>query len=564
MVFSITSCTKENNEDDGTPKNWTNPNGQSNPGVTEDMTVLSNQKPNPYNIDTMKHASRIVRGSDAEIQTNFLYIRFEPADLDELQLLEDDSTLFLSDTPLDYEFSIEGTYYHDPNISDEDPTYYYCVIGVNQATPNVSYTTLDDLYIPNIDTESDIECEALDLCNINYTTGSNKGMFRTEPNGQITVTTDGGTNVGVNRVKVIAYNWFRFRSTYTDTYGNFSFNTKFRRARIKVKFISSKADMRFARDINIYRMLTTYKTKIKNGSSYVFVNNDLSNISFNFDHYSDLSTKGCENWHCAVVWNSIYEGHKYANQMGISTPPNGLVVYLTSYLAEGAAPMLNKMGQSGYNIAQLAVKLEFIQKYYFIAAEAIAPSLSITMLAVLQKETPDIVIGMDQSIFKDVERMTIHELGHSIHYLKAGNAFWEDEIDYTVDNEGYGSKSSANSGICALTESWGNYFEEYVCMLKYDGNSHALAQYIENMTGGGGYYWFPSGMYWDIYDDENTLPGFLTENPSITDNVSGITIPALYNLFPGCNNINDFKVKLKLNYPSQQTQIETLFDGYGY
>ena len=564
MVFSITSCTKENNEDDGTPKNWTNPNGQSNPGVTEDMTVLSNQKPNPYNIDTMKHASRIVRGSDAEIQTNFLYIRFEPADLDELQLLEDDSTLFLSDTPLDYEFSIEGTYYHDPNISDEDPTYYYCVIGVNQATPNVSYTTLDDLYIPNIDTESDIECEALDLCNINYMTGNDKGMFRTKPDGQITVSVD-GSYIGVNNVKVIAYNWFRNKSTYTDINGNFSIDKKFRRARIKVKYISNKATMRMAREENIYRMLSTYKTKIKNGSGYEFVNSELNNISFNYDYYSDITTKGAENWNCAVVWNSIYEGHKYAGQMGINKPPNGLVVYLTSYLSEGAAPMLNNMGRSGYNVFKLNEKIEYLQEWYFIAADILTPTLTLTLLAVLQKETPDIVIGMEDSrLFEEVEGMTIHELGHSIHYLKAGPVFWEAEIEYIVDNDGYGTKTSTNSGICALTESWANYFQAYAYMLKNDNSQHTVLQSIEYMIGGGGFDWFPSGMYWDLFDHESTLPAFLTENPLINDNVSGITIPDVYDLFSNCSDIDDFKSKLKINYPNQATDIEYLFESYGY
>jgi hypothetical protein len=528
------------------------------------MTILGNQKPNPYNIDNMKQASINTRGTDAEIQTNFYYVRFEPNNLDELDLLESDTTLFLSDTPLDYEFAQEGTYYHDPNIESEHPTYYYSVIGVNQTPPNVPLTILDNLFIPDIDTQSDIECEALDLCGINYTSGSSKGMWRTKPNGRLTVS-EGSEKIGLRNVKVIAYNWFRYTSTYTDNNGNFSFDKKFRRARIKVKFKTNQAKIRIVRGLNIYRMLMVYKTKIKNGNSYAFINSDLENINFNFDYYSDVTTKGCENWYCALTWNSLYETRYYTTQIGINAPPNGLNIYLTSYTNEGAAPMIHKMDESGYSFADLASTLHSITAYY-ILTELAAPELINTISDHLGRRMPDIIYGMESNAqYRDLKRnLLYHELGHSVHYLKAGYIFWKNEIDYTIDNMGYGTKSSNNSGICALTESWGNYFGEYLHMLRYDDANHQYAQDIELMIGDNGNPWFPVGMYWDIYDDENTLPGIITENTNITDNVNGVNLPSAYNMLQGCDDIDDYKTTLKYYYPGQQTQINTLFDGYGY
>ena len=117
--------------------------------VQETVMALGNKLPNPYNTDTMKHAALKVNGSNNEVVTNNLYVRFLPENVSEIKQLEEIEGLELFDYPLDYEINQEGDYYQDPNIDEENITWQYTVVPANYSFSNgLNYQILDDIYLP--------------------------------------------------------------------------------------------------------------------------------------------------------------------------------------------------------------------------------------------------------------------------------------------------------------------------------------------------------------------------------------------------------------------------------
>lgn len=122
----IVSCTKEQSE--------------NLPDVQ-----LGKQLENPYSVDNMKKAWRNLQENENayrmmtdSISTTHLYLKFKPANEDELSLLKEDSTLDLYTYPLDYEIPEGLDHYHDPEIVDSLPTYQYCAVPLDKKLPAVA------------------------------------------------------------------------------------------------------------------------------------------------------------------------------------------------------------------------------------------------------------------------------------------------------------------------------------------------------------------------------------------------------------------------------------------
>lgn len=108
--------------------------------------VLGKQLENPYSVENMKRALKnlqesnvggITAGSDLEIETTNLYVRFLPADTTELNLLASDTTIELYDHPLDFEITQIGNWYHDPTLPDSAVTWQYTVVEPDYEFPAV-------------------------------------------------------------------------------------------------------------------------------------------------------------------------------------------------------------------------------------------------------------------------------------------------------------------------------------------------------------------------------------------------------------------------------------------
>ena len=118
--------------------------------------VLGEQLENPYAVATMREAWANLRGSDPafsaldpNITTSHLYIRFKPKNKGDIDVLQSDSTLVLFSYPLDFEIIRVGSYYHDPEVLEGQPTYQYCSVPVGKPLPSeIEVELLTELFIP--------------------------------------------------------------------------------------------------------------------------------------------------------------------------------------------------------------------------------------------------------------------------------------------------------------------------------------------------------------------------------------------------------------------------------
>mgnify|MGYP006079138509 CR=1 FL=1 len=233
LVFT-TNCRKETD--------YTNYLGNSNSTFAEkEMIVLGKQLENPYSIENMQEAYNNLKGngqteSGGNLTPTHLYIRYLPADEDELQILLGDEDLELFDYPLDYEMEEGGISYHDPNLPDSAITWQYTAVEIGYSFANVEYEIIDSLVIPEFyDEESftpvflnQLEEEAFKI------TGNLKeGMFTSRsgkwtPSGTIRIHDDiiaisnpSNSLIPLKGVKVRARSWFKIKTVYTELDGSF-------------------------------------------------------------------------------------------------------------------------------------------------------------------------------------------------------------------------------------------------------------------------------------------------------------------------------------------------------
>ncbi len=150
MMGSLATSVFENHDDDS----------------IERITVLGNQLPNPYLIPNMQQAYRNLGITNVTVNVTNLYVRFKPADVDQLDVLTtamEAQNLEVFDTPVDYDVNYEGDYYQDPSVPDEQITWQYAVVPPDFQFPaGIQYQILAQIHIPGNDyTAVETEAERL-------------------------------------------------------------------------------------------------------------------------------------------------------------------------------------------------------------------------------------------------------------------------------------------------------------------------------------------------------------------------------------------------------------------
>lgn len=203
--------------------------------ASERKLILGKKLENPYSLENMKKAKARTQNlrNDIEITTTDFYVRFLPKDIDELNLLEQDTTLELYSYPLDYEVTERGDYYHDPTLPISAITWQYTAVSKDYNFPNVEYEIIENLFLiesakliyPNISEDywDTLEDEAFRITgNLEENTGGSRAP-KWNPSGRIRVqeffTTTNNRIIGVNNVKVRARRWFTVKTDYTNSAG---------------------------------------------------------------------------------------------------------------------------------------------------------------------------------------------------------------------------------------------------------------------------------------------------------------------------------------------------------
>ncbi len=189
------------------------------------------------------------------VHTTHYYVRFEPSDWAEYEALKSVKGLELFDYPLDYEnYEYEGSF-HDPGLPADKPTYQYAAVPVDFQFPNVPYTLLEELYLPEEDEALSrdttllyqLEDKALEITG-NWEEPVNGGndserYGRWRPSGRILVHDDVGAygnmisylnlwdrhKIPVENARVRIRRWFTTVRAVTDEKGYFTSPRRFRR-----------------------------------------------------------------------------------------------------------------------------------------------------------------------------------------------------------------------------------------------------------------------------------------------------------------------------------------------
>ena len=194
-------------------------------GLSHDKIVLGDRLENPYKTENITKALQSLYPTKADrvdVRTTNLYVRFLPADDAEYRRLEA-MGLVLVDHPLDYDIVVDGDWYHDPAVPDEDVTWQYAVVPHDFVFPDIKYEIIDECHISENDPGtradgidwSEVEREA-------YRITGNASMLpdpmtrasdKSVPSGRITVVDEGangGKPFGVAGVRVSCNSFVKF------------------------------------------------------------------------------------------------------------------------------------------------------------------------------------------------------------------------------------------------------------------------------------------------------------------------------------------------------------------
>ena len=212
--------------------------------------ILGTKRQNPYSVTNMASAySSILRkgissNKPVSIRNTHYYVKFKPQNLDQYEVLSRDSTLSLSDYPIEYTIVQNGNRYHDPSLPADVSTYQYAAVKVGYTFKDtISHQIIDNLYIPEEDntisgtSNKPFVDKLLDEAYIrtgNYEDtvkfDSQNPARRYNPAGKIQLfDTRIGALIGMEGVRVQARRWFLIYSATTDFNGNYRMNNSYKR-----------------------------------------------------------------------------------------------------------------------------------------------------------------------------------------------------------------------------------------------------------------------------------------------------------------------------------------------
>lgn len=265
LLFVFFSCSKENDTHQTQNFSEKSSEADSESDDEDNFIVLGEQLPNPYTVSAMNAAYNelvaegAIEPGSLEIEETHQYVRFEPSNDEEFDVLAADDELALYDHPLDYEIVEDGDVYHDPELSEEGYTYYYAVVPLDYELPDGIATTVLATIMLDEDGEDDtyyqVEEKSFELLGIwseeefGEEEGEENGKTmgsKYNPRGQIRFNdADLGTTTGLHGVKIYVRRWFKTAYTLTNANGDFWVSKRYRgKVRYKIKWERSRFTIR--------------------------------------------------------------------------------------------------------------------------------------------------------------------------------------------------------------------------------------------------------------------------------------------------------------------------------
>ena len=490
--------------------------------LSHDCIVLGERLENPYKTENITKALQSLYPTKADrvdVRTTNLYVRFLPRDEKEYLQLQR-LGLHLTDHPLDYAIKVDGDWYHDPSVPQDDVTWQYAVVPYDFNFPDIRYEIIDECHLSENDpgTRSDgIDWEAVER--EAYVLTGNEDMLsdpetrageKTTPTGRITIVdpkANGGRPFGVAGVRISCNSFVKFDHTYTDRDGYYAMEKTYSSdLRYRLVFQNEKG---FSIGFNLVVAPASVSTLGKSTSAGV-------NMTVTEDS-DDKLFKRC------VVNNAAYEYYSRcaAEDLNISLPPSDLRIWLFNALDASSAVMLHHGA---------VIDSDLIRSFLGAAS------------SILKHFMPDVTIGTRyMESYDRVYSATCHELSHASHYFKVGNAYWNNYIYYIIESfikDGgmtYGKGESDRAGYCEIGEMWAYFIESLMYKDRYGGSFPTF----------GTSYWFYPQIFRSLYERGLSCHQILTVLDS------------------SVKSKMELKGALIAAYPSERVTIEQVFSRYG-
>ena len=265
---------------------------------------------------------------------------------------------------------------------------------------------------------------------------------------------------------------------------------------------------------------------------------------------------------CDVIWNGIQEANQYTVDLGMRSSQSQsqhltiLAYYRSNRSPNGnaaSAPMLAHMGFNSTGVAWMFGQMDM----------GSSPPNELNDL-------PDLVVVQAQNNpypCNELRQTLYHEYGHTLHYFKTSDAFWGDNIYYSVSDGSYGEDINTSPGnFFALSEGWADYVGHTFAFLKYGNNLTDVVEFnewtLQNVRGNYQQLleqvptffndFIPRGLFYDLTDNA-------TDPPADFDQISGFGINNIYSLLnTNMNTIQKFRDSWEEEHPNANNAL--LFD----
>lgn len=485
-----------------------------------DMIQLGERLEDPYEVDNVTKAIESLYPSKAGrvgISPTDTYVRFLPRTEEQYRQLAA-AVPSLLDHPVDYRIVREGDYYHDPSLPDGEITWQYAVVPCDFSFPEgIEYEILHKCYIVEHDAhtraDSGIDWQAVER--ESYRLTGNGDMLAAEtkgssaPSGRITVVDadfNEGKPFGVAGVMVACNSFVKFSSAYTDRDGYYA---------MPVSFTGNPR----------YRLVFKNKKGFSLGFNLVLIPASISTLGKGEPEGMDVDVLPSDNSllfrRCAVN-NAAYEFYSRctASDLGISPPPQGLVIWIFSHLDGSCAVMMHQG-----TMVEIPLLSERYGEY----------------MDLLNVFLPDITIGCKESqdSYRKIYSTAVHELAHASHYAQVGDDYWKEYVRYVLESyvrtgEAYGDGRGDGAGYCEVGETWAYFMESTLYKERYGGGLPDL----------GTAWWFRPQILRYLYE-------------------RGMTRGQMYKALNGdvCS-MEDLQDELVSLYPDKESQIRQVFNRY--
>jgi len=456
----------------------------SGSGVSHELIELGDQLEDPYTVENITKALVSLYPTKADVvsvETTDYYVRFLPKSQEEFEVLED-LGLFLMDHPVDYSIKKEGDWYHDPEISSDEITWQYAVVGKDFAFPSgIKYEILDNCYISEhaagtkaidgIDWSA-VERESFRLTGNEDLLGSGtRGSESFQPKGRITIMDKDYDSepIGVKGVKVSCNVFVKFANAFTDDEGYYKFTTSFSAdPRYRLVFQNKKG---FAIGMNLILVPASFSTLGKGSPQ-------------GCDALIDENSEGKLFSRC-VVNNAGYDYYESCSQNGekIKTPPANFRLWL----------------MQSSNISLPAM----LRQGALLEGSKLSELIGSIYTAVLKQFLPDIILGLkNKKDYQSIYAAAIHQFAHGSHLSQVGTAYWTklakfDILSFlTSGGIQYGVGTESDHGYCEIGEMWAYYVQTVLYRERYKDSAESF----------GTEFWFAPQLC--LYLDERGLNRF--------------------------------------------------------